>query len=170
MRWIDPHKFQQHDQRPISGNLCIADSPVSAEVPIGVMEVPVRVWGSRPVVSTSSQPGRIDLFAEETCTVIVFPHGAVIRLSAPVAPGQMMMVTNRKSLKVVPCRVVNVRNYPNVRGYAEIEFLQSVNGFWGPYTPQGTLNLRHESRRQHRRNYRSPALMPRGHHRPRLGF
>lgn len=113
---------------------------LSAEVPIGVMEVPVGVWGSRPVVSTSSQPGRIDLFAEETCTVIVFPHGAVIRLAAPIAPGQMMMLTNRNSLQVVPCRVVNVRNYPNVRGYAEIAFLQSVNGFWGPYTPHGTLN------------------------------
>ena len=114
---------------------------VSAEVPIGVLEVPIEVWGSRPVVSISGQPGRIDVFAEETCTVIVFPHGAVIRLSATVAPGQMMMVTNRKSRQIVPCRVVNVRNYPNVRGYAEIEFFQSVNGFWGSYTPHGTLNL-----------------------------
>jgi TonB family protein len=112
---------------------------VFAEVPIGVLEVPVEVWGSRPAVS--GQLGRIDVFAEETCTVIVFPHGAVIRLSAAVAPGQMMMVTNRKSRQVVPCRVVNVRNYPNVRGYAEIEFFQSVNDFWGSYTPHGTLNL-----------------------------
>jgi len=116
--------------------------PVSTEVPIGVLEVPVGVWGSRPDMSISGQPGRIDLFAEETCTVIVFPHGAVIRLSTAVAPGQMMMVTNRKSRQVVPCRVVNVRNYPNVRGYAEIEFFQSVNDFWGPYIPQGSLNLR----------------------------
>jgi TonB family protein len=115
--------------------------PESPEVPIGVLEVPVGVWGSRPVVSISGQPGGIDLFAEETCTVIVFPHGAVIRLSAAVAPGQMMMVTNRNSRRVVPCRVVNVRNYPNVRGYAEIEFFQSVSDFWGSYTPQGTLNL-----------------------------
>lgn len=114
---------------------------VSAEVPIGVLEVPVEVWGSRPAVSISGQLGRIDVFAEETCTVIVFPHGAVIRLSAAVAPGQMMMVTNRESRQVVPCRVVNVRNYPNVRGYAEIEFFQSVNDFWGSYTPHGTLNL-----------------------------
>ena len=52
-----------------------------------------------------------------------------------------MMVVNRKSRQVVPCRVVNVRNYPNVRGYAEIEFFQSVKGFWGSYTPQGTLKL-----------------------------
>ena len=53
-----------------------------------------------------------------------------------------MLVTNRKSRQVVPCRVVNVRNYPNVRGYAEIEFFQSVNDFWGSYIPQGSLNLR----------------------------
>src|SRR5580704_18816219 len=57
---------------------------VFAEVPIGVLEVPVAVWGSRPAVSISGQLGRIDVFAEETCTVIVFPHGAVIRLSKPV--------------------------------------------------------------------------------------
>ena len=36
-----------------------------------------------------------------------------------------------KSRQVVPCRVVNIRNYPNLRGYAEIEFFQSVKGFWG---------------------------------------
>jgi len=115
--------------------------PVSAEVPIGILEVPVEVWGSRRVISILGQPGRIEVFAEETCTVIVFPHGAVIRLSAALAPGQMMMVTNRKSGQVVPCRVVSVRNYPNVRGYAEIEFMQSANGFWGSYIPQGASKL-----------------------------
>jgi TonB family protein len=115
--------------------------PVPAEIPIGVLEVPVGVWGSRRVVPTPGQPGGIDVFAEETCTVIVFPHGAVIRLSAAVHPGQMMMVANRKSSQAVPCRVVNIRNYPNVRGFAEIEFMRSQNDFWGPYISQGTSIL-----------------------------
>jgi TonB family protein len=115
--------------------------PVSAEVPIGVIEVPIGVWGSRRVVSASGQPGALDVFAEETCTVIVFPHGAVIRLSAAVHPGQMMMVANRKSSQAAPCRVVNTRNYPNVRGYAEIEFVRPQDDFWGAYIPQGTLQL-----------------------------
>jgi TonB family protein len=111
------------------------------EVPIGVLEVPIGVWGSRRVATISGRPGRMEVFAEETSTVIVFPHGAVIRLSAAVIPGQMMMVANRKSTQVVPCRVVKARNYPNVRGYAEIEFFQAINNFWGAYDAQGTLKL-----------------------------
>jgi TonB family protein len=39
------------------------------------------------------------------------------------------------------CRIVNVRTYPNIRGYAEIEFMHSATGFWGPYASQGTLAL-----------------------------
>ena len=112
-----------------------------ADVPIGVVEIPVEVWGSRRVVSTSGQPGRIEIFSEETCTIIVFPQGAVIRLSTALGPGQLMMVTNRKSGQLVLCRVVSVRSYPNMRGYAEIEFMQPVKDFWGPYIPQGTANL-----------------------------
>jgi TonB family protein len=114
---------------------------LSAEVPVGVLELPVTVWGSRRIASDSGQPGRIEVLAEETCTVIVFPHGAVIRLSSAVEPGQVMMVANCKSHQNVPCRVVNVKKYPNARGYAEIEFLQPANGFWGAYIPQGTLKL-----------------------------
>lgn len=111
------------------------------EVPIGVLEVPVGVWGSRRGAFSSGQPGRIEVFAEETSTVIVFPHGAVIRVSAAVAPGQMMMVTNRESNQVVACRVVKARNFPNTKGYAEVEFFRPVNKFWGDYVPQGTMKL-----------------------------
>jgi TonB family protein len=106
-----------------------------------VLEVPVGVWGSRRGAFSSGQPGRIEVFAEETSTVIVFPHGAVIRLSAAVAPGQMMMVTNRNSNQVVACRVVKSKNYPNAKGYAEVEFFRATDGFWGDYVPQGTLKL-----------------------------
>lgn len=118
----------------------------SAEVPVGVLELPVRVWGSRRITSDSGQPERIEVLAEETCTVIVFPHGAVIRLSAAVEPGQLMMIANRKSHQNVLCRVVNVKKYPSARGYAEIEFLQPANGFWEAYIPQGTLKLTERAR------------------------
>jgi TonB family protein len=113
----------------------------SVEVPIGVLEVPIGVWGSRHGTFRSGQSGRIEVFAEETSTVIVFPQGAVIRLSEAVAPGQMMMLTNRNSRQALACRVVKARSYPKARGYAEIEFLRSANGFWGSYVPQGTLKL-----------------------------
>jgi len=109
------------------------------EVPIGIVEIPIGVCGSRCVAPDFKRPGRNQVFAEETSTVIVFPHGAVIRLSAAVAPGQMVMVANRKSAQVIPCRVVKAKNYPNVKGYAEIEFFRCTNSFWGTYVPQGTL-------------------------------
>jgi TonB family protein len=118
-----------------------AQQPPVDEVPIGVLDVPVGVWGSRRGAFSSGQFGRIEVFAEETSTVIVFPHGAVIRLSAAVAPGQMMMVTNRDSNQVAACRVVKARNFPNTKGYAEVEFFRPTNKFWGDYVPQGTMKL-----------------------------
>jgi TonB family protein len=118
----------------------LQQTPVD-EVPIGVLEIPVGIWGSRRGAFSSGQFGRIEVFAEETSTVIVFPHGAVIRLSAAVAPGQMMMVTNRDSNQVAACRVVKARNFPNTKGYAEVEFFRPTNKFWGDYIPQGTMKL-----------------------------
>ena len=115
--------------------------PESVAVPIGVLEVPIGVWGSRRVETDSGQAERVEVFAEDTCTVIVFPQGAVIRLSASVAAGQLVVIANRKSTQIMLCRIVNVRTYPNIRGYAEIEFMHSATGFWGAYASQGTLWL-----------------------------
>ena len=113
----------------------------SVAVSIGVLEVPIGVWGSRRVESDSGQSERVEVFAEDTCTVIVFPQGAVIRLSASVAPGQLVVIANRKSGQIMLCRIVNVRTYPHIRGYAELEFMHSAAGFWGAYASQGTLTL-----------------------------
>lgn len=113
----------------------------SVAVPIGVLDVPIGVWGSRRVETNSGQSERVEVFAEDTCTVIVFPQGAVIRLSASVGPGQLVVIANRKSGQIMLCRIVNVRTYPNIRGYAEIEFMHSATGFWGSYASQGTLML-----------------------------
>ena len=118
-----------------------AAQQASVEVPIGILEIPLGVWGSRRGAPVAGQPGKIEVFAEETSTVIVFPHGAVIRLSAAVSPGQMLMVTNRKSREVAACRVVKSKNYSNAKGYAEIEFFRSTNNFWGAYAPQGLLKV-----------------------------
>ncbi len=116
-------------------------NPESVAVPIGVLEVPIGVWGSRRVEFNSAQSERVEVFAEDTCTVIVFPQGAVIRLSASVEPGQLIMIANRNSGQIMLCRIVKVRTYPNIRGYAEIEFMHSATGFWGAYAAQGTLTL-----------------------------
>src|ERR1700751_694038 len=131
----------QLEGTPASGP---SESEANAEavaVPIGVLEVPIGVWGSRRVETNSGQSERVEVFAEDTCTVIVFPQGAVIRLSASVAPGQLVVIANRKSGQIMLCRIVNVRTYPNIRGYAEMEFMHSATGFWGAYASQGVLRL-----------------------------
>ena len=128
------------DAQPAGASASGGD-PESVAVPIGVLEVPIGVWGSRRVETDSGQAERVEVFAEDTCTVIVFPLGAVIRLSASVAPGQLVVIANRKSGQIMLCRIVNVRTYPNIRGYAELEFMHSATGFWGAYASQGILRL-----------------------------
>lgn len=134
----------QSDGQPpseLAGTAASEADRESVAVPIGVLEVPIGVWGSRRVETNSGQSERVEVFAEDTSTVIVFPQGAVIRLSASVAPGQLVVIANRKSGQIMLCRVVNVRTYPNIRGYAEIEFMHSAAGFWGAYASQGILRL-----------------------------
>ena len=130
-----------HPIVPLTETPVSKSNPESVAVPIGVLEVPIGVWGSRRVEFNSAQSERVEVFAEDTCTVIVFPQGAVIRLSASVEPGQLIMIANRNSGQIMLCRIVKVRTYPNIRGYAEIEFMHSATGFWGAYAAQGTLTL-----------------------------
>src|SRR6267143_161397 len=73
------------------------------------LEVPVSVNGARTVEGS----------------------GAVIRLGSSVAPGQLLFLTNEKTKKEVVCQVVKSKNYRNVSGYVELEFTESVVGFWG---------------------------------------
>lgn len=100
------------------------------------LEVPVGVQGSRRVSLVPGQPDRLEQFSEETSTVIVFPQGAVLRLSAPATQGQLLVVTNRRTHQAVLCKVVNIKSNPNVKGYVEVEFVQPSIGFWGVYFPQ----------------------------------
>jgi TonB family protein len=100
------------------------------------LEVAVTVNGARAVAGSDKR----EPFSESTKTVLVFGHGAVVRLSSSVAPGQLLFLTNEKTKKEVVCQVVNSKNYSSVSGYVELEFTEPVSGFWGmrfPAAPQG---------------------------------
>jgi periplasmic protein TonB len=102
------------------------------------VEVPVRIHGSEV---TSPVPGvtvHSELFHEETRTLIVFPRGAVVRLSARVTQGQVLVLTNLRTNQEMPCRVVSVRNSANVEDYVELEFARGAPGFWGVNFPSET--------------------------------
>jgi protein TonB len=99
------------------------------------LEVPVTVNGARALESSNKR----EPFSETTKTVLVFGNGAVIRLSSPVTAGQLLFLTNEKTKKEVVCQVVKSKNYKNVSGYVELEFTESVVGFWGMRFPTDRL-------------------------------
>src|ERR1700684_3857436 len=90
------------------------------------LEVPVTVNGARTVEGSDKR----EPFSESSQTVLVMHNGAVIRLASSVAPGQLLFLTNEKTKKEVVCQVVKSKNYRNVSGYVELEFTESMVGFW----------------------------------------
>lgn len=113
----------------LPGDTAIKQQPVA-------LEVPVTVNGARTVEGSDKR----EPFSESTKTVLVFGNGAVIRLSSSVAPGQLLFLTNEKTKKEVVCQVVKSKNYRNVSGYVELEFTESVVGFWGMRFPSDRIS------------------------------
>jgi TonB family protein len=95
------------------------------------LEVPVSVAGARPVESKDKR----ELFTEETITVLVFKDGAVIQLSAAVAIGQLLFLTEKRSKKEVVCQVVHKRTHRPTSCFVELEFTEPEENFWGVSFP-----------------------------------
>ena len=95
------------------------------------LEVPVSVAGARPITSKDKR----ELFTEETSTVLVFKDGAVIQLSAAVAVGQLLFLTEKKSKKEVVCQVVHKRSHRPTSCFVELEFTEPDENFWGVSFP-----------------------------------
>ena len=101
------------------------------------------------VVATGARPGRTgdkrELFTEETQTVLVFEKGAVIRLSAAVADGQLLFLTNKKSGKEVVTQVVRKRSFRPTSCYVDLEFTEASPGFWGIEFPKTAPSMPSQS-------------------------
>jgi TonB family protein len=95
------------------------------------LEVPVRVHGSHVIEATKDAAAHTEPFEESTSTMIIFPQGAVLRMSATVSVGQMIVVTNLKSGQDAICRIVKVRAYGPNQSYVETEFTHRQVGYWG---------------------------------------
>lgn len=99
------------------------------------LEIPVTVNGARTVEGSDKR----EPFSESTKTVLVFVHGAVIRLASSLAPGQLVFLTNERTKKEVVCQVVKSKNYRSVTGYVELEFTEPALGFWGMRFPSDRI-------------------------------
>src|SRR5439155_20166603 len=94
------------------------------------------------VIATGARPGDADsqreLFTEETTTVLVFETGAVIRLTAAVAAGQLLFLTNKESRREGVAQVTRKRDFRPTSCYVEVEFSEPSPGFWGIEFPEGS--------------------------------
>ena len=90
-------------------------------------EIRVKVTGARLGAVT----GERELFTEFTTTVLVFEKGGVIRLTAAVARGQLLFLSNEDSKREVVAQVVRKRIHRPTECYVEFEFSEPAPGFWG---------------------------------------
>jgi TonB family protein len=107
------------------------------------LEVEVSVTGARADAAAR------ELFTEETKTVLVFRDGAVIRLSATVAPGQLLFVTDKKSSAEVVCQVLNTRPCNETSRYVDVQFTEEKPTFWDVAFPTGSKVAPEFSVKQH---------------------
>jgi protein TonB len=102
------------------------------------IEIPVSVHGSRSASGNLNNSQAAKPFLEETRTMIVFPQGAVLRLTEPVSEGQILILKNPRVKQEVACRVVSSKTNASAKGYIEVEFFQAAPGFWGITFPSAT--------------------------------
>ena len=96
------------------------------------LEIPVVAAGARP----GDHAEKRELFTEETETVLVFEHGAVIHLAAAVAVGQLVFLTNKQTGKEIVTQVLRKRSYRPTACYVELDFTEAAPGFWGVEFPR----------------------------------
>jgi periplasmic protein TonB len=102
------------------------------------IEIPVSVHGSRSSTGSLNNSQAAKPFLEETRTMIVFPSGAVLRLTESVSEGQILILKNARVKQEVACRVVSSKTNASTKGYVEVEFFQAAPGFWGITFPAGS--------------------------------
>jgi len=106
-----------------------ADAPARTQ-PVA-LEIPVTVNGAHTVVGSDKR----EPFSETTNTVLVFPLGAVIRIATPLAPGQLIFLTNEKTKKEIVCQVVKSKSAGPTGTYVELQFTEPSPSFWGLQVP-----------------------------------
>ncbi|MGH9742082.1 MAG: DUF4388 domain-containing protein, partial [Candidatus Acidiferrum sp.] len=90
-------------------------------------EVLVRATGIPPEKNELER----QLFNEETTSVLVAETGGVIRLSAAVNPGQLLVLTNVETKREAIVQVLRKRAHKPTSCYLEIEFIEPAPRFWG---------------------------------------
>jgi hypothetical protein len=90
------------------------------------LEVAVEVSGTRATDAAAAR----ELFSEATHTTLVFADGAVVRLTAAVAVGQLLFVRHERTQRELVTRVLRQRRSNASGAYVELEFTEAAPDFW----------------------------------------
>jgi hypothetical protein len=90
-------------------------------------EVAVQAMGVPPEKNELERA----LFDEATASLLVCETGGVIRLSAAVTPGQLLVLRNVQAKREVVVQVLRKRAYKPTICYVELDFVEAAPRFWG---------------------------------------
>jgi hypothetical protein len=99
-----------------------------------LMKIPVRL---------SVQAGAASLSEEETHTLAVSAHGALLAVSAPLYRGQRLTLSNVQTKGALECVVVYVDRFPGEQMKVGVEFLLPNPTFWHVVFPPKDWTPRH---------------------------
>ena len=100
-----------------------------------LMKVPVRV---------GLHAANAALFEEETYTLAISAHGALIAVSAPMYRGQRLTLSNPQTKDSLECVVAHIDKFPDEKGVkVGVEFLLPNPTFWHVAFPPKDWSPRH---------------------------
>ena len=99
-----------------------------------LMKIPVRV---------GLHAGNASLTEEETFTLAVSAHGALIAISAPMYRGQRLTLSNPQTRDSLECVVAHIDKFPDEQVKVGVEFLLPNPVFWHVAFPPKDWSPRH---------------------------
>jgi hypothetical protein len=81
-------------------------------------------------ILVSGKNSRNESFQEETKTLLVNAHGAMIALGMPLPVGHEITLQNRATQDSRPCRIAHVGNASAGKTQFGVEFVQPCPTFW----------------------------------------
>jgi hypothetical protein len=107
--------------------------PLTQEKPALVLD-PGRRRSMRVLLSVPIQVAGKDNknkdFQEDTRTLVVNAHGALIALAATVVAGQQVKIANHATRQSRDCRIVHLGNSHSGKVQVGIEFVEPSPSFW----------------------------------------
>lgn len=88
-----------------------------------------RVLLRIPIAVIASDPDK-NMVREQTNTLVVNAHGALIHLNLAVRVGQVIILQNPETSEEQPCRVIRIDPAATGKREVGIEFLKPAPNFW----------------------------------------